>query len=182
MASAEGGSSFRASGTGGRNAPATPAATEASRAVRLRLRLCVTDAYRGSVEADDDERFAERYRDSGAAAALTAEFEALGSDYQANGYTTVSEADDLGRVLGLGPGQRLADLGAGCGWPGLYLARRHGCSVISLDPVVEGLAVAGKRAERDGQQERAWVVQAHADALGLRPGSVDAVVHTDVLC
>jgi cyclopropane fatty-acyl-phospholipid synthase-like methyltransferase len=134
------------------------------------------------VEADDDERFAERYRNSGADAALTAEFEALGSDYQANGYTTITEADELGRVLGLGPGQVLADLGAGCGWPGLYLARTHGCAVVSIDPVAEGLAVAGRRAERDGLSEQAWTLQAHADALGLRPGSVDAVVHTDVLC
>lgn len=132
--------------------------------------------------ADDDERFAERYLKSGAVAALAAEFDALGSDYQANGYTTVAEADELGLALELGPGQVLADLGAGCGWPGLYLAHTHGCAVVSIDPVVEGLEVAGRRAERDELENRAWALQAHADALGLRPGSVDAVVHTDVLC
>lgn len=130
----------------------------------------------------EGERFRERYAASGAPAQLAAESEALGSDYQANGYTTRSQADELGRLLRLAPGQILLDIGAGCGWPGLYLAARHGCAAASLDPVAEGCAVARERARSDGLSARVWAVRADAVALPVRPGSVDAVVHTDLLC
>ena len=33
-------------------------------------------------------------------------------------------------MLGLGPGRRLLDVGGGQGWPGLYLARQTGCTVV----------------------------------------------------
>jgi hypothetical protein len=51
-----------------------------------------------------------------------------------------------------------------------------------MDPVAEGLAVARRRIVSDGLYGRAWAVRADADAPPLRPGSIDAVVHTDVLC
>jgi hypothetical protein len=35
--------------------------------------------------------------------------------------------------LGLGPGRRLLDVGAGYGWPGRYLARETRCTVILTD-------------------------------------------------
>jgi len=124
----------------------------------------------------------ERYGLSGVDALVAAEMEALGSDYQANGYTTRKQADELGRVLELGPGRVVLDIGAGCGWPGLYLARKYGCTVISLDPVVEGGTVARARALTDGFETRAWAVQAVAQHLPIRPRTVDAVVHSDVLC
>lgn len=131
---------------------------------------------------EETERFGERYALSGVDAIVAAEKEALGSDYQANGYTTRKQADELGRHLELGPGRVLLDIGAGCGWPGLYLARKHQCAVISLDPVAEGGAVAGARVLTDRLQTRAWAVRAAAQHLPIRPRSVDAVVHSDVLC
>ena len=131
---------------------------------------------------EDTERFRERYLVSGDAVMLAAEMETLGSDYQASGYTTRAQADELGRRLGLARGELLADIGAGCGWPGLYLAANHGCAVISLDPVIEGLRVAKSRSTADGLEERSWIVSAGADALPLRSESVDAIVQTDVLC
>ena len=78
-------------------------------------------------------------------------------------------------------GRTLVDIGAGCGWPGLYLAQRHGCRLVGLEPVVEGATTARDRARRDGHTE-SWIVRAAGTALPLRPRSVDAVVHTDVLC
>jgi 2-polyprenyl-3-methyl-5-hydroxy-6-metoxy-1,4-benzoquinol methylase len=132
--------------------------------------------------ADDDERFRERYSASGAAALLAVEAEAVGSDYQANGFTTITQADELGRALRLRPGQVLLDVGAGCGWPGLYLASRHGCAVISADPIAEGVRVARQRAVADGLTGRSSALCAAAEALPLRRSSVDAVVHTDLLC
>lgn len=132
--------------------------------------------------SDDTERFRERYAISGAAAMLAAEVDALGTDYQANGYTTMAQAEDVGSELALRRGRTLLDVGAGCGWPGLHLAKTLGCSVISIDPVLDGVRVARRRAASDGVAERSWQLCASADALPLRSQSVDAIVHADVLC
>ncbi|MDH3299320.1 MAG: methyltransferase domain-containing protein [Acidimicrobiia bacterium] len=106
----------------------------------------------------------------------------LDTDYHANGYTTRAQADRLGDVLDLAPGRVLVDVGSGGGWPGLYLARRHGCSVIAIDPVVTGVQTAHRRIVDDAMTGRAWAVAGTAAALPVRPASVDAVVHTDVMC
>ena len=123
-----------------------------------------------------------RYAVSGDAALIAAELEALGSDYQANGYTTLAQADELGRALTLSRDQVLLDIGSGCGWPGLYLAARHGCSVISADPIDEGGGAATRRSISDGLANRSLAVRADGTALPIRPSSIDAVVHSDVLC
>ncbi len=134
------------------------------------------------MKSEDGDRFRNRYEASGAEALLAAEREALGSDYQANGYTTITQADELGLELRLGPDQVLVDIGAGCGWPGLYLAAKHGCAVVSIDPVTEGMDAASRRAISDGFHENAWAIRGGAEALSLRSQSVDAIVHTDLLC
>jgi hypothetical protein len=130
----------------------------------------------------DSERFDERYAASGATASLAVEAEALGTDYQVNGYATIEQVDEMGRQLHLGPDSILLDLGAGCGWPGLYLADRLGCAVISTDPIASGIQVARRRALADGLHGRSLVIQANAIDLPLRSASVDAVVHTDLMC
>lgn len=106
----------------------------------------------------------------------------LDSDYHANGYTTRAQADHLGELLDLAPGRLLVDVGSGCGWPGLYLASQHGCSVVTIDPVVTGVETAHRRIAEDAMTDRAWSVAGTAEALPLRPASADAVVHTDVMC
>lgn len=140
------------------------------------------DTPRVAAEIRDDARFEERYATSSSTAIMAAELDALGTDYQANGYTTRVQADDLAQVLKLGPGRLLLDIGSGCGWPGLYLSREHGCAVVSIDPVAEGVDVARVRADTDGLAERSFMLRGTAVQLPLRSGSVDAVVHTDVLC
>lgn len=130
----------------------------------------------------DPERFVQRYSMSGQAAMLATEREALGTDYQANGYTDVDQAIDLGERLQLEAGQVLLDVGAGCGWPGLFLAATYDCAVVGLDPVAGGAATARQRAIADGMADRAWSLLGSADALPIRARSVDAVVHTDLMC
>ena len=131
------------------------------------------------IEKDRHER---RYARSEAEVLQAMEREVLGTDYHANGYTTRTQADRLGDLLDLGPGRILLDVGSGCGWPGLYLARRHGCSVVTVEPVMTGAMSARRRAVDDEMTDRAWSAIGSAAALPLRPGSVDAVVHTDVMC
>jgi cyclopropane fatty-acyl-phospholipid synthase-like methyltransferase len=110
------------------------------------------------------------------------ELRTLGSDFGANGYATITQVDDLARILGLGPGRRLLDVGAGQGWPGLYLATNTGCTVVVTDVDVVGPAAASRRATKEGIESRAWGVVTRGEALPLRSACFDAVVHTDVLC
>ena len=92
------------------------------------------------------------------------------------------QADQLAAALRLGPGVRLLDLGAGRGWPGLYLAVRTGCQVVLTDVPLEGLRQAMDRAQAEDVTDRAAAVVSSARALPFRAGTFDAVVHTDVLC
>jgi cyclopropane fatty-acyl-phospholipid synthase-like methyltransferase len=110
------------------------------------------------------------------------ELRTLGSDFGANGYATLAEARELAGMLGLGPGRRLLDVGSGQGWPGLYLARQTGCTVVLTDVPFEGLVTAARRATRDGLGGRAWALAARGQVLPLRAATFDAAIHTDVLC
>lgn len=110
------------------------------------------------------------------------EQEVIGAVWGANGYTTVDEADELGRRLHLVPGGRLLDVGTGRGWPGLYLARQSGCALVGTDMPVEGLAQAAERARSERIDGRVSLVAAAGGAQPFRPRSFDAIVLTDVLC
>jgi cyclopropane fatty-acyl-phospholipid synthase-like methyltransferase len=110
------------------------------------------------------------------------ELRTLGSDFGANGYATLAEVTELAGMLGLGPGRRLLDVGCGQGWPGLYLARQTGCTVVLTDVPFDGLATAARRATREGLGGRAWALAARGRMLPLRPAAFDAAIHTDVLC
>ena len=50
-----------------------------------------------------------------------------GCDYGSTGNTTRQEAEQIAKLLDLRPGVKLLDVGAGSGWPGLYLAQLTGC-------------------------------------------------------
>jgi hypothetical protein len=133
-------------------------------------------------EHDTRKRFADRYGEDRTEAVEQIERAVIGGAWGANGYTTMDQADRLGTALQLGPGRRLLDLGAGRGWPGLYLAVTIGCEVVLADVPFEGLRLAMTRADREPAVARAAAVVCSARALPLLPSTFDAVVHTDVLC
>jgi hypothetical protein len=133
-------------------------------------------------EWDTRQRFRDRYGEDRTEVVLRIERAVIGGDWGANGYTTMAQADLLGDSLGLAPGMLLLDLGAGRGWPGLYLAVRLGCDVVLSDVPFEGLRLALARADTERAGGRATAVASSARALPFRPGTFDAVVHTDVLC
>jgi ubiquinone/menaquinone biosynthesis C-methylase UbiE len=128
------------------------------------------------------EEFEARYRIKPTDVTRQIERAVIGGDWGANGYTTKEQADRLGRELALGPHSTLLDLGAGRGWPGLYLASTTGCRVVMADVPAEGLETAMGRARVEGLAGRASAVICSARHLPFAAGSVDAVVHTDVLC
>lgn len=130
----------------------------------------------------DEEHFEQRYATSGGSGPLAVEREVLGSDYRATGYTTLDQADELGRLLDLNADSVLLDIGAGCGWPGLYLAARYCCSVVTTDTVAEGSMASLERIRADRLRSRALPLVAVGEHVPIRAGSIDAVVHADVLC
>lgn len=136
--------------------------------------------------ASKDERearreFAQRYSLGRGDVMDVIEREVIGGTWGANGFTTKSQADDLAEHLSLTSDMRLLDIGAGRGWPSLYLAKRTGCEVVATDLPVQGLVAARERAEREGLRLIACV-SATAREVPFRPESFDAIVHTDVLC
>src|SRR6059036_3424105 len=96
-----------------------------------------------------NQRFADRYDVKRTDALLKAELAVIGGDWGANGYTTHAQADRLLDALALRPGDRLLDLGAGRGWPGLYLARQSGCDVVLTDVPLAALRSAQVRARAE---------------------------------
>jgi len=131
-------------------------------------------------EVDVVRRFGHRY---GIAAPVTIELEraVLGSDYGANGYTPITQADMLIRVLAVRSGERLLDIGSGCGWPGVYLGARTGCDIVVTDLPMQGMRRAQERIRSDALRSASAVVST-ARHLPFRAESFDAIVHTDVLC
>jgi SAM-dependent methyltransferase len=127
-------------------------------------------------------RFEERYSIRTGDVNARIEREVIGSDWGANGYTTVRQADELGRRLNLGPGRRLLDVGTGRGWPGLYLAARTRCDVVGTDMPLDALRAAIRRADRERIDRRASFVASAGAGQPFRAASFDAIVHTDVLC
>ncbi len=105
-----------------------------------------------------------------------------GCDYGSTSWTTRWEAERIAQLLGLGPTVKLLDVGAGSGWPGLYLAHRTRCDVVLVDLPFASLRVALERAAADRLSERCGVVVADAAALPFTDASFHALSHSDVLC
>ena len=106
----------------------------------------------------------------------------LGCDYGATSWTTRDEAGAVADLLGLRPRVRLLDVGAGAGWPGLYLSQISGCDVVLTDIPHIGVRLALERAARDGIGERCRAVVSDGAALPFADSSFDAISHSDVLC
>ena len=136
--------------------------------------------------SSQDERealadFAARYTVPPTDVVKEIERKVIGAVWGANGFTTVAQADLIAERLELTPENRLMDVGTGRGWPGLYLAKRTGCEVVLTDLPIEGLQHARRRAGSESVSFLGAVVASARD-LPFGKESVDAIVHTDVLC
>ena len=102
--------------------------------------------------------------------------------YIGNSWTTRSEADVMIERLRLMASHNLLDIGAGAGWPGLYLALQTGCAVTLLDLPETGLRLAEARAKADGMTSQLSAVQGDATDMPFPSASFTAISHSDVLC
>ena len=141
----------------------------------------MTRAAMSARQAEILKRFTDRYS-LGASSALNAlEMEAIGAVVGANGFTTVAQAEQLLDVLSLGTEAWLLDIGAGRGWPSLYLSERSGCRAVITDLPRPAIAAAQNRAGDLGLAGRCHFALASGSPLPFRHVSFDAVVHTDTL-
>lgn len=138
---------------------------------------------RGSSKYEREKKalFAERYAVGQLRVLGTIERAVIGTDWGANGYTTVQQADEIAERLELDASKRLLDVGTGQGWPGLYLAKKTGCEVVVTDMPIEGLRTALDRTKRERIPALGAIV-CSARRLPFGDRSFDALCHTDVLC
>lgn len=113
---------------------------------------------------------------------LSIERKVCGCDYGGTSWTTRTDAERMGDALRLSPQTTLLEVGAGAGWPALYLAKRSGCSAVLVDLPLEGLHVAAERIRADGLSGRCIVMQGDGAAMPVDNARFDAISHSDVLC
>ena len=133
-------------------------------------------------EQAQKERFEAFYNKSQLPVMRFIEQRVCGCDYGGNSWTTRVQAEQMVAQLGLKPGVRLLDLGAGSGWPGLYLAKMSACDAVLIDLPLAGLRVASERAKADASPGACWVSVADAAELPFQDNSFDAISHSDLLC
>jgi len=110
------------------------------------------------------------------------ERQVCGCDYGGNSWTTRKQADELTRLLGLDVDTKLADLGAGTGWPALYMAKKSGCNATLVDLPEISVRIAEERSRNGGLSNRVTALVADAAELPLADASFHAISHSDLLC
>lgn len=128
------------------------------------------------------ERFEEAYARSDHSVMQAIERVVCGCDFGGNSWTHQKQADEQIRLLGLDEGTELIDLGAGTGWPGLYMAKQTGCKATLVDLPPVGLDLARQRADEEGLSDRIFTRVADAADLPYPAASFDAISHSDLLC
>lgn len=128
------------------------------------------------------QAFAESFEVSNLPVMREVERAVLGCDYGGTSWTTNNQAKQIIGFLDLGPGVHLLDIGAGSGWPGVFLADKSGCEVTLLDLPFNALVKARDRARADGIHGRVNATVGSGAALPFPDASFVAISHSDVLC
>ncbi len=137
---------------------------------------------RSREEQELSEHFADDYRRAQAPVMLDLERAVCGCDYGGTSWTTRDEAEQIGRLLDLGEGTKLLEIGAGSGWPALFLAGKTGCDATLADVPFDALRIAADRVASEPSKGEISLVVADGAALPFNAGLYDAVSHSDVLC
>lgn len=127
-------------------------------------------------------RFGAGYARALAPVMIRIERQVCGCDFGGSSWTTVAQADEIARRLGLDPGTHLLELGAGSGWPALRMVERASCRAMFVDLPRNALGIAIDRAAEMGMTGRLGAVVADAADLPFANRTFDAVSHSDLLC
>ena len=137
---------------------------------------------RSVAEEKQTARLNQEFRDAQSHVFQTITNKVCDCGYISNSWTTRNEADVMIKHLRLMPSHDLLDIGAGAGWPGLYLAQQTGCAVTLLDLPEIGLRLAEARAEADGMTLQLSTIQGDAADMPLPSESFTAIhVNSDLL-
>ncbi|GMQ75811.1 MAG: hypothetical protein BMS9Abin01_1070 [Gammaproteobacteria bacterium] len=128
------------------------------------------------------EHFANEYRLAQTPVMLDLERAVCGCDYGGTSWTTREEAEQMGRLLELGEGRKLLEIGAGSGWPALFLAGKSGCDATLADVPFDALRIAADRVASEPSAGEISLAVADGACLPFKAGLFDAVSHSDVLC
>ena len=110
------------------------------------------------------------------------EREVLGCDFGGTSWTTKNQADKIPTALALDSETKMLEIGAGSGWPGIYMAAQTDCDVTLLDIPANALKHANQRAHDEQLDSRCRSVAASGAALPFSDASFNAIGHSDVLC
>jgi len=128
------------------------------------------------------EHFANEYRLAQTPVMLDLERAVCGCDYGGTSWTTRDEAEQIGRLLELGEGRKLLEVGAGSGWPALFLAGKSGCDATLADVPFDALRIAAGRVASESLDGEIFLAVADGACLPFKADLFDAVSHSDVLC
>ncbi len=137
---------------------------------------------RSQEEQELSEHFANEYRLAQTPVMLDLERAVCGCDYGGTSWTTRDEAEQMGQLLELGEGRKLLEIGAGSGWPALYLAGKTGCDATLADVPHEALRIAADRVASESLVGEISLAVADGAFLPFKAAQFDAVSHSDVLC
>jgi ubiquinone/menaquinone biosynthesis C-methylase UbiE len=137
---------------------------------------------RSREEQELSEQFADEYRRAQTPVMLDLERAVCGCDYGGTSWTTREEAERMGWLLELGEGTKLLEIGAGSGWPALFLAGESGCDATLADVPFEALRIAADRVASESVDGKVSLIVADGACLPFKAGLFDAVSHSDVLC
>jgi SAM-dependent methyltransferase len=96
-------------------------------------------------------------------------------------FLTLSEAERLVELLGIGEGSVLVDVACGGGGPGLWAARQSGASLVGVDPADAGLTAARGRASHVDMESRSRFARGTFERTGLVTASADAIMTVEAL-
>ena len=133
-------------------------------------------------EQELSEHFANEYQQAQAPVILDLERAVCGCDYGGTSWTTRDEAERMGRLMELAEGRRLLEIGAGSGWPALYLAGLAGCEATLADLPQVALRIAADRVASEPVDGRISLAVADGACLPFKQDHFDAISHSDVLC
>ena len=132
-------------------------------------------------EPFDARQFYERYYRVTRVSPAYASFceRAFGRNYAQHGFSDMAQVDFLIEAAGLGPGDRVLEIGCGNGGIAEYISERTGALVTGIDFVPEAILQAEERTR--GKEARLAYRVADIAALPFPPGSFDAIISIDTL-